>query len=550
MSFPLYLLRTPTGFTFRMKVPNSLRSILNKREIKKVIRTTDIELASRQAIIYAAKCTEFFERFREVTLPNVPLFSKLITRVNGDGSVEHIFDSEKRDEELLSLMRLGLIRPIVPSVVQNAASQSPQPFQQQQSVVEDKRLRLSDAIEMYFKDKRVRKSKAKTYNAYSEKGEWATLRLLQEFLREDKPIASITREEAREFRDKLTQYPAKTRSAERQKMSFHELIGIDPEVYCTETVNQRVTSMATLFNWFVAEDLVSKNPFKGLQIEDPDSDTDMNKRMAFNKDDIEKIFHLPVWTSKEFKTEWEFWLPLLLLHTGARIGELCQLEKKDIVQDNDIWCISINDQPTEQEPLDLWEYARKRVKSKTSLRNVPIHFQLCKLGFLDYVWSKPEGRIFEITPQNGKWSHNPSRRFNEVLLVDADVKIFRKKTFYSFRHTVLNELKQQRVALEERGQLAGHSVTLDREGHRFAEITALYGDEFEIMLMFENVMKLNFEHELREVQRWVENPTVPDYFNDSCATIFEVLTATNLKLVEYSPNEVIIEAQIITDETV
>lgn len=361
MSLPNYLQCSPTGFTFRMKVPKALRPILKKYEMKKVIRTTDKALALRQAIIYAGKCLELFDSLKEATLSDFP-FTKMVIAPQPDGTTEFRLDPERRREELQDLIRLGIIKTAdqlekdrpqssASNVAMSPVFYAPQAVQSPTATAPPQGLMLSDAIDRYFEEKR---SSKKTYTAQKEKEARAPFKLLQEFLVSDRAVSSITRNEAKRFREKLQLLPRIRIKAAQQGQTFNQLIGTDTDTISVETVNQRLTAISSLFNWLIDEELTTANPFRGILLEDDSAEADIRKRHAFAPDDIDKIFHLRLWTEKAINHTWEYWLPLLLLHTGGRVNELCQLERKDILQVDGIWCISINDVPSKDEPEDVW----------------------------------------------------------------------------------------------------------------------------------------------------------------------------------------------------
>lgn len=96
----------------------------------------------------------------------------------------------------------------------------------------------------------------------------------------------------------------------------------------------------------------------------------MKNEASTTKDDIAKLIRaLPVDTS----TPERYWIPLVGLYSGMRQGEICQLYVDDIQQYDDIWCFNVNDS------------GDKRVKNLASKRIVPVHPNLIKIGFLDYV---------------------------------------------------------------------------------------------------------------------------------------------------------------------
>jgi integrase len=74
------------------------------------------------------------------------------------------------------------------------------------------------------------------------------------------------------------------------------------------------------------------------------------------------------------------WLPWLCAYTGARIGELAQLRKKDVFQEGEIWCLQITPEAG-------------TVKTDQA-RVVPIHQHLIDQGFLDFATGRRDGPLF------------------------------------------------------------------------------------------------------------------------------------------------------------
>ncbi|EGD18573.1 hypothetical protein XGA_2792 [Xanthomonas hortorum ATCC 19865] len=71
------------------------------------------------------------------------------------------------------------------------------------------------------------------------------------------------------------------------------------------------------------------------------------------------------------------WASLIGLYTGARASEVGQLLVKDVFEEDGIPCIRISDEGEHQ-----------KVKTEVSLRTVPLHPELIKIGFLKWVDGK------------------------------------------------------------------------------------------------------------------------------------------------------------------
>ncbi len=74
------------------------------------------------------------------------------------------------------------------------------------------------------------------------------------------------------------------------------------------------------------------------------------------------------------------WVPFLCAFTGARVGEICQLRKEDVMQESGRWLILITPEAGS-------------VKN-AQFRKVPLHGQLEQLGFIDFVSKSEEGPLF------------------------------------------------------------------------------------------------------------------------------------------------------------
>lgn len=483
---PSYLLSTPRGFFFRMRVPHELQHLLGKRELKKFLKTHDQAIATKYASWYSAKALIVFNSLRGNPLSKL-ITNDMVVRIPG---AEYVLSDDRRQrrEELQDLIDIGIIKPGDQAAAATLEAQVIETTATPQ-VEAPTQLLISQAVEKYFTHKRENNE---NFTSYAEKEARDPFKLLIEFLG-DRPVDAVSDDDAKQFKKKLKKLPKVRTSDDRKHLTFNQLVGIDKNVISSATVGQRIGAISSLFKWLQGKGDCTKNPFFGL------AKSEMNKvdpkkiKQAFNATDLDKIFAFHIWTEKKFNDDWEYWLPLLMLHTGARVNELCQLEKSDIIKIDDIWCISINDLPSKDEPEDVWQFSRKRVKTPSSRREIPVHPKLEELSFLRFVADSKPGRLFDINPVNGKFSHYPCKRFNETYLVKIGVKVQYQKTLYSFRHTVMNTLKKLEVFTEERSQLAGHAAKT---------VTERYGDEFGPEEMKELVEMLDFSSSLVNVKPW------------------------------------------------
>jgi integrase len=96
----------------------------------------------------------------------------------------------------------------------------------------------------------------------------------------------------------------------------------------------------------------------------------------------------------------------------------------------------------------------QRVKSEAGHRTIPIHSELIRLGFLDYVKSLTGDKLWPVLPQRkGKPGGYFSQYFGELrrsLCIPDDVD------FHSFRHSVRSKLSDARIPETTIDKLLGH----------------------------------------------------------------------------------------------
>ncbi|MCY1364594.1 Phage integrase family protein [compost metagenome] len=131
-----------------------------------------------------------------------------------------------------------------------------------------------------------------------------------------------------------------------------------------------------------------------------------------------------------------------------------------------IQCIRIDDSRDDQ-----------KLKNQSSRRVLPIHSELLNLGLLEHmdaVRVAGHSRLFpELEATRGKYGHAPSKwfsRYKAKLGIDDP-----RKTFHSFRHTFIDDLREAGVQDSLIKQMVGHednSVTFGVYGSRL-QLTAM-----------------------------------------------------------------------------
>lgn len=216
----------------------------------------------------------------------------------------------------------------------------------------------------------------------------------------------------------------------------------------TKTARDRLTNIKSLLK-FAHETLewIPKQPWRGLDIKT----TTTNKRRAWTDDELKTLFTAPLHTAYALPDaryggrDAAYWIPLMGLYTGTRLGELCQLRTADVQKVEDIHVLVLTNEGEGQS-----------IKSDASHRSVPIHSELIRLGFLKYVEAVKKTRSNSLWPalplRKGKPSDFFGRWFGEHCKA-----LGLTPTFHYLRHTVRPLMRK-----------AGHSEgTMDKvTGHK------------------------------------------------------------------------------------
>ena len=236
--------------------------------------------------------------------------------------------------------------------------------------------RLLDLCELYLKEK----ESGGNVNPKTEKDRRNALSLLVEYLGEDFEVSRFHRALMIDLRtDLLKKYPLHRKKL-YPGMPLKEVLKLkNVKAYISETTITRYWEFWNgFFNWAVQADYLAKNPATGLS--DRSALYDVRElRPPFTTQELTSIFTMiadlpnrPRFMTKLYPMR--YWVNLLALYQGMRLNEICQLYLDDIVMEEGLPCIRIR--PDRER--------KQKVKNKSSIRTIPIHSTILRLGFLDY----------------------------------------------------------------------------------------------------------------------------------------------------------------------
>jgi integrase len=237
---------------------------------------------------------------------------------------------------------------------------------------------------------------------------------------------------------------------------------------------------------------LSVNHAEGLSLDDTRVVSEI--REIFTKTDIENMFHGLSKTHMVNHPE-RLWLPVLALFTGARSNELCQLRIEDIAEVEGVPVIHIRHRPE----------LHQTTKNEQD-RVVPVHPDLIKLGFLEYVEQvkriKKNERLWPaLELYREKWNVSYGKHFNGTFCpkyVDKDTE--KHHSFHCTRHTMIDWYKQNGLEVDGFKELLrlksiiGHLENADLSALGLdTDITlGRYGKEFSVQSQLEFISKLDY----------------------------------------------------------
>lgn len=151
------------------------------------------------------------------------------------------------------------------------------------------------------------------------------------------------------------------------------------------------------------------------------------------------------------------WVPWVCAHTGARVTEITQLRRSDVLTVDGISCIRITPEAGS-------------VKTG-SHRTVPLHPQLVREGFVKMVEAMPDGPLFHAP---GKSAKTTSGRIGEWVREHAKVTDPAIQPNHAWRHRLKTLSRDHDIAGEWADHLQGHSNPRAAEGYGERRVKALY----------------------------------------------------------------------------
>ena len=277
-------------------------------------------------------------------------------------------------------------------------------------------------------------------------------------------VAGIDKKVVRDWKALLERYPVKAAEiAEFRGLSMRNIVQKNEQLgkptIGTRTINRYLSGLGAFCKWLVVHDYLARDPVEGMHAK---INKKKRKTLPFSTDQLNALFRSPLFIGclsddKMHRPgnvrlrDHRYWLPLVMLYTGARPSEIAQLLTNDVRELHGQWIIHITEEGDET----------KSTKTEGSMRIVPVHPELVRLGFIAHAETmrqRGERRLFPEAERNqrGQMAAKFSREFGRYL-VRIGMKSGRGLSLYSFRHVFVDALRRAEYLDEHFGFLVGHA---------------------------------------------------------------------------------------------
>ena len=291
-----------------------------------------------------------------------------------------------------------------------------------------------------------------------------------------KAIAMITLNDVVEWFELYSNCPQKYKTRLKAKTMIEAIAkntdGAVPIVQAA-SIQKHLSHLRSFFNWAKKLNLIAHDPVGDLSIERPKRTAPANEDgKGYSIDELNKIFRLSPFLAPPLERGYRFWVPLVALFTGARMGEVCELDVSHIKTNGKIWWINMLN--SKVKPLRRYD--------------VPVHQELVKAGFIEFVKrkkAKGETKLFPDAPIGavGRNAYSPVSQWFSNLLTGAELKR-PGVNVHAFRHSFTSACRESGITREMAMILVDHKDDTVQGG---------YGDKVSVEKRHEDMGKLTFK---------------------------------------------------------
>lgn len=317
---------------------------------------------------------------------------------------------------------------------------------------------------------------------------------LIDHLGEDRAADLVTPLDMDAFRVAVSMLPGdKHESRKNRPLREFKRNPLPPERRMSDhTIYSWWTMCNAVYNWGINRKIVTQNPVR--LPEEPKNP--MNPRGIHTPSGMQKIDQHPATTTGAPSAAW-YWFHRMAKYTAMRPEEIAQLSIYDVrFDDPDLgFYIDVNARPDERRGKTREIAACQSVKTGDE-RKIPIHPELLRLGFRQYLESQSGPWLFPDLPHTtGSTSHGKfAAEFARVVLKPLGLKQ-PNEIFYPFRHTFKIVADRCGVHPKALSAIMGHSASRMIREIGASLTTERYGQAGAYGFLAEEICKVKYEGE-------------------------------------------------------
>lgn len=417
----------------RVIVPSDLRSLFNgKRELRRSLGTTDKTEAKRQATAFWLECQKGFERLcnRSLTAPTFQTTPEFLEWLSAHQNYKETVQAMSPDREKditawgkgdkdrmdfrdpfgnLHSFELGCpdketafalkLQERAEALLERYADNpemldrlfrvgNAEPAVKSGETLEESSTAIAEAIDLYITKLVSQGRKGKKLSRRTLLGYQGRLEFWKDAF-SDQKMSHITLKELSVIQGWLTRLPpnySKKGLTTRAAIEQAKDSSINGVAISDKTRGEYLSQLKGFLEYAFSSGLVRDDLSKHIEIPNAKQQKAV-ERLPFSNDDLAMIFPSKDYgvdfgrKASGFSNDAKYWIPLIAAYTGARLEEICQLTVNDIKTDEATGIIYAD-------ITDIGMAAdgeQKKAKTKTSVRPIPIHSVLLKIGLMEYV---------------------------------------------------------------------------------------------------------------------------------------------------------------------
>jgi len=308
---------------------------------------------------------------------------------------------------------------------------------------------LAGAYLAFVRKGKITPSTVQAYNSHLE----GFLRLVGEQALANK----ITKREITAYRDRLLSLPLNWLRLKELPSGKSKKKNVSPA-----QVGNALALVKGMFEWAIDEGKIelTTNPVDGVK----PPKIGKSARRGFSNEEVDRACALPMPpNAKSFDAEAWTSLPVIARYTGARLGEIAQLNGRGIVEVQGVWCLRIYENLSEG-----------RTTKTHGERFVPI---ASKIRPLVLALKKKNGDG-PLLPKTGTWK---DEKFGVIKPAKAFGNAFQQRvkqiapdlSFHAFRHYAITAMANAGVPQEVRERIVGHRSDSAHQGYTKIDVSVM-----------------------------------------------------------------------------